>query len=136
MRRPNNQPVMLSAAWEKYFEYDVLDNLIERDERDNPARRDQRQHLHYDATDRIIATQENPRGHSETFAYDAAANLLNGQQQSAGLNHQYIPQRAGSKVAHEDWNLTKATPWGHESMDKYRHTGWDLVTVIKTTGQW
>ncbi|WLI18559.1 RHS repeat-associated core domain-containing protein [Pseudomonas wuhanensis] len=55
---------------------------------------------------------------------------------SMELNHQYIPQRAGSKVAHEDWNLTKATPWGHESMDKYRHTGWDLVKVIKTTGQW
>lgn len=54
---------------------------------------------------------------------------------SMELNHQYIPQRAGSKVAHEDWNLTKATPWGHESMDKYRHTGWDLVRIVKTTGQ-
>ena len=52
------------------------------------------------------------------------------------LNHQYIPQRARSNVAHEEWNLTKATPWGHESMDKYRHTGWDLVRVVKTTGQW
>ena len=55
---------------------------------------------------------------------------------SMELNHQHIPQRSGSKSAHEDWNLTKTTPWGHESMDKYRHTGWDVVRVIKTTGQW
>ncbi|WP_443699761.1 RHS repeat-associated core domain-containing protein, partial [Pseudomonas sp.] len=55
---------------------------------------------------------------------------------SMELNHQYIPQRSGSKVAHEDWNLTKTPPWGHESMDKYRHTGWGVVRVVKTTGQW
>ncbi|WLH88181.1 DUF6531 domain-containing protein [Pseudomonas sp. FP453] len=55
---------------------------------------------------------------------------------SMELNHQHIPQRSGSKIAHEDWNLTRTTPWGHESMDKYRHTGWDVVRVIKTTGQW
>jgi len=56
---------------------------------------------------------------------------------SIELNHQYIPQRSGSTgVAHESWNLQPATPWGHESMDPFRHTGWDLVRIDKTTATW
>ncbi|MFV3383177.1 RHS repeat-associated core domain-containing protein [Pseudomonas sp. NY15354] len=52
------------------------------------------------------------------------------------LHHQYIPQRMGSGIANESWNLTKATPWGHASMDAYRNLGWELQSVTKTIAQW
>jgi hypothetical protein len=55
---------------------------------------------------------------------------------SMELHHTYLPQRSGSKVANESWNLTKATPWGHESMDPYRNTGYDLVRIVKGTNSW
>ncbi len=41
--------------------------------------------LHYDATGRIIASQDSLHGQRETFTYDAAANLLDGPAPSAGL---------------------------------------------------
>ena len=52
---------------------------------------------------------------------------------SIELHHTYLPQRCGSKKAHEAWNLTDVTPWGHASMDKYRHPGTELVKIIKGT---
>lgn len=42
------------------------------------------------------------------------------------LHHTYIPQRSKSPLAHSAWNLTKASPWAHSSMDKYRHLGKDF----------
>jgi hypothetical protein len=47
-----------------------------------------------------------------------------------------LPQRGAGQVANEPWNLTKATPWGYESMDPYRHTGYDLEKVINGTNSW
>ena len=55
---------------------------------------------------------------------------------SMELHHTHIPQRSGSGVANESWNLTKTTPWGHESMDPHRNTGYDLSKVIKGTNSW
>ncbi|MFL1416414.1 RHS repeat-associated core domain-containing protein [Pseudomonas fildesensis] len=78
-RRPTGHPRQLPAAQQKNYEYDPANNLIGRLESD------QRQLLHYDATGRIIATQDNTQGQRETFAYDAAANLLDGPQTSGGL---------------------------------------------------
>ncbi|WP_191490210.1 RHS repeat-associated core domain-containing protein [Pseudomonas sp. FEN] len=83
LRRPSSQPPALPAPAQKYFDYDPSDNLIGR--LDRQPRRDQRQLLHYDATGRIIASQDSVQGQSETFAYDAAANLLDGPSASAGL---------------------------------------------------
>jgi len=85
IRRPSGQPTQLPAAQQKHFDYDPADNLIGRLERDREKHRDQRQLLHYDATGRIIASQDSLHGQRETFAYDAAANLLDGPQASAGL---------------------------------------------------
>ena len=45
---------------------------------------------------------------------------------SMELHHTYIPQRSKSPLAHSAWNLTKASPWAHPSMDKYRHLGKDF----------
>ena len=71
-RSPTGQPRQLPPAQQKTFEYDPADNLIGRLEGG------QHQLLHYDATGRIIATQDSIQGQQETFAYDAAANLLDG----------------------------------------------------------
>ena len=82
MRRATHQPPQLPAESSKEFEYDPADNLIGRLHRNR--QRDQRTLLHYDATARIMASQDNLQGNNETFAYDAAANLLDGPQ-SGGL---------------------------------------------------
>jgi RHS repeat-associated protein len=78
-RSPAGQPWQLPPTHQKNFEYDPAGNLISRREDE------QRELLHYDATGRIIATQDNIQGQRETFAYDAAANLLDGPQTSGGL---------------------------------------------------
>ncbi|WP_122690151.1 RHS repeat-associated core domain-containing protein [Pseudomonas viridiflava] len=82
-RRLASQSPILPAPAQKHFDYDPADNLIGR--LDQQPRGDQRQLLHYDATGRIMASQDSIQGQSETFAYDAAANLLDGPPASAGL---------------------------------------------------
>ncbi|QVN21773.1 RHS repeat-associated core domain-containing protein [Burkholderia pyrrocinia] len=53
------------------------------------------------------------------------------------LHHQFIFQRSGSKkTAHESFNLVRATPWAHSSMDPYRNLGWDLLSVVKSPVNW
>jgi RHS repeat-associated protein len=73
----------MPAAVQKHFEYDPADNLIGK--LDQQPTTQHRQLLHYDATGRIIASQDSLHGQRETFAYDAAANLLDGPQPGAGL---------------------------------------------------
>jgi RHS repeat-associated protein len=82
-RRHASQSPILPAGAQKHFEFDPADNLIGR--LDQQPRGEQRQLLHYDATGRIIASQDNLQGQHETFAYDAAANLLDGPPRGAGL---------------------------------------------------
>jgi RHS repeat-associated protein len=55
---------------------------------------------------------------------------------SMELHHTSLTQRGAGEVAHESWNLTKATPWGHESMDTFRHTGSDLIKIVRGTNSW
>jgi rhs-related protein (fragment) len=52
---------------------------------------------------------------------------------SMELEHTYLKQRGKSFKAHGFWNLTEATPWGHASMDKYRHISkkYKIIKVIK-----
>lgn len=73
----------LRAGDGRHFEYDPGDNLIGRT--DQHASGHHRKLLHYDATQRIIASQDNLYGQNETFAYDAAANLLDSPIAGAGL---------------------------------------------------
>ncbi|WP_315866748.1 RHS repeat-associated core domain-containing protein [Pseudomonas sp. JV414] len=82
-RRHSSQPSLMPAAVQKHFEYDPADNLIGKLDQQPAAQH--RQLLHYDATGRIIASQDSLHGQRETFAYDAAANLLDGPQPGAGL---------------------------------------------------
>lgn len=81
LRRHAREPMQLPAPAQKRYDYDPSDNLVGRfDQAPGERRQD---HLHYDATGRIIALQEGPR--LETYAYDAAANLLDGPASGAGL---------------------------------------------------
>ncbi|WP_460132789.1 RHS repeat-associated core domain-containing protein [Pseudomonas sp. S1_E04] len=82
-RRLASQPSLMPAAAQKQFEYDPADNLVGKLDQQPAAQH--RQLLHYDATGRIIASQDSLHGQRETFAYDAAANLLDGPQAGAGL---------------------------------------------------
>ncbi|WP_268797171.1 RHS repeat-associated core domain-containing protein [Pseudomonas huanghezhanensis] len=70
------------AEGSREYEYDLADNLIGR--LDKNSQNERRTLLHYDGTARIMASQENPGGQHEMFAYDAAANLLEGSPSSAG----------------------------------------------------
>lgn len=82
IRRHDSQPALLSPDMQRQFEYDPADNLIGKlDQR--PSARHQ-QLFHYDATDRLIASQDSLYGARETFAYDAAANLLDSVHPSQG----------------------------------------------------
>jgi len=81
-RRTASQPPQLPAESAKDYEYDLADNLISRLYRSRQS--DQRTLLHYDATSRIIASQESAQTRDETFVYDAAANLLEGSSFSGG----------------------------------------------------
>ncbi|WLI29421.1 DUF6531 domain-containing protein [Pseudomonas rhodesiae] len=74
---------VLPAAVQKQFEYDPSDNLIGKLEQTPSGQR--RHLLHYDATDRVVASQDNLVGQRETYTYDAAANLLDAAQPGAGL---------------------------------------------------
>ncbi|MNJ34083.1 putative deoxyribonuclease RhsC [compost metagenome] len=83
LRRPNHQPPQLPAAVQQRFDFDPADNLISRFNQ-QPGSQHQ-QLLHYDASGRIMASQDAGQGQSEAFAYDAAANLLDGPQAGIGL---------------------------------------------------
>ena len=74
---------VLPGAVQKQFEYDPADNLVGKLEQQPGGQH--RQLLHYDATDRVIASQDNFAARHETYSYDAAANLLDGPQPGAGL---------------------------------------------------
>ncbi|MBC8217421.1 MAG: RHS repeat-associated core domain-containing protein [Planctomycetes bacterium] len=52
---------------------------------------------------------------------------------SVEFHHLRFPQRSGSGLANELWNIVPATPWAHEAMDSYRHTGYDLIRILAGT---
>ncbi|WP_275558591.1 RHS repeat-associated core domain-containing protein, partial [Pseudomonas sp. 2(2015)] len=83
LRRPSQQPPQLPAAVQQRFDFDPADNLTSRFNQ-QPGGQHQ-QLLHYDASGRIMASQDAGQGQSEAFAYDAAANLLDGPQAGIGL---------------------------------------------------
>ncbi|MFK9002726.1 RHS repeat-associated core domain-containing protein [Pseudomonas pergaminensis] len=88
LSRRNNQSSLLPPADQKIFEYDPSDNLVGK--LDQRPEGQHRQLLHYDATRRIIACQGSAQGQSEVFAYDAAANLLEGPQQGGLVVHNQL----------------------------------------------
>ncbi|RAU49792.1 DUF6531 domain-containing protein, partial [Pseudomonas sp. RIT412] len=69
------------ALYDKAYDYDDADNLICRSTGKQSRR--SRTHLHYDATARLIASDDDILNTPEVFAYDAAANLIDGRQQYA-----------------------------------------------------
>lgn len=82
LRRPQALPAQLPAPVQQRFEFDPVDQLIGRFNQQPGAQH--RQLLHYDASGRIMASQDSGQGLSEAFSYDAAANLLDPAQAGAG----------------------------------------------------
>ena len=77
-RRSIDQPWQLPPLVETDYTYDPSDNLIGR--RRISRQYDRQELLGYDSTGRILVSHS--IGRSETYAYDAAANLLDAPQQS------------------------------------------------------
>ncbi len=75
-RRQQGQSTLLPPVAQSLFGYDASDQRVERF--DSQPEASHRQLLHYDATGRILASQDNLQGQRESFAYDPAANLLDG----------------------------------------------------------
>ncbi|WP_258166634.1 RHS repeat-associated core domain-containing protein [Pseudomonas poae] len=82
-RRGIDQPWQLPPLVETNYSYDPSDNLIGRRRVDR--QHDRQEQLGYDSTERIIVSHQ--AGQTETFAYDAAANLLDGPQQGGLVRH-------------------------------------------------
>ena len=78
-RRIIDQPWQLPPLVETEYCYDPSDNLIGR------RRTDRQELLGYDSTGRILVNHQ--AGRSETYAYDAAANLLDGPTQGGLVRH-------------------------------------------------
>jgi hypothetical protein len=55
---------------------------------------------------------------------------------SMELHHRDIPQRVGGKDVHQSSNLDALTPWEHEAVDPFRHTGYDVSKIIKGLDIW
>lgn len=49
---------------------------------------------------------------------------------SLELHHKNIPQRVGGTGVHSPSNLDILTPWQHETVDPFRHVGWDLDQIL------
>jgi len=114
-RRLTSQSPILPAPAQKRFEFDPADNLIGR--LDQQPRGDHRQLLHYDATGRIIASQDNVQGQNETFAYDAAANLLDGSDVLQQIRYYHndlngLPQQLTEPDGHTVWQA-RYRVWGN-----------------------
>lgn len=52
------------------------------------------------------------------------------------LHHRDIPQRLGGDGVHSSGNLDALTPWEHELVDPFRHTGYNLSKIIKGLDVW
>ena len=88
LRRPINQPSALPAPAQQHFDYDPADHLVGR--LDQQPGGPHRQLMHHDASGRIVASQDSVQGQNETFAYDAAANLLDGPQGGRVLHNKLL----------------------------------------------
>ena len=75
-RQHVSRPRPLPADSSKNYEYDLIDNLTGRV--DHQHHEHHRTLLAYDASGRILSTQDSQSGLLEQFAYDPAANLMDG----------------------------------------------------------
>ena len=55
---------------------------------------------------------------------------------SLELHHTTIPQRVGGADVHDPSNLSIVTPWQHEDVDPYRHTGSTPLSTVQGVDSW
>ncbi len=134
---------LLAPTMQIAFDYDPADNLIGKLEQ-LPTHQ-HRQLLHYDATARIIANQDNLQGQTETFAYDAAANLLDPPQAASGLVvHNKLLTYQDKRYRYDAFGRLaekRSAKWGTQlftydadhRLIEVRHQKAERTTVIKMT---
>ena len=77
------QPWQFPAPVQTDYSYDTVDNLIGR--RRITSHQNNLHQLGYDGTGRVVVSHQSD--HSETYVYDAAANLLDGSQKGGLIRH-------------------------------------------------
>ncbi|RZI32750.1 RHS repeat-associated core domain-containing protein [Pseudomonas orientalis] len=119
-RRKSSPGAMGATSLQKQFEYDAADNLITKLDR-HPSNQ-ARQLLHYDATARIIASQDSGMGQNETFSYDAAANLLDGPPAGSGrIVHNRLLTYQDKRYRYDGFGRMVEKRSGHRGVQHMRY---------------
>lgn len=134
LRWAEGQPPQLPPMAGKWFEYDAADNLTKRMEQDGSAQRVLSHALHYDANGRLVASQVQGIGLDETFGYDAAANLLDGANGSAGLvRHNRILTYQDKRYRYDAFGRLCEKRSGSRLVQQFRYD--DEHRLIEVTSQ-
>ncbi|MCF7543293.1 RHS repeat-associated core domain-containing protein [Pseudomonas petrae] len=133
LTRRANQPSQLPAPAQQHFDYDPSNNLVGRLDRQTNVTQNQR--VHYDATGRIVASQESVHGQHETFAYDAAANLLDGPRVTGLIVHNRLLTYQDKRYRYDAWGRLIEKRVGKFQVQRF---GYDaehrLITVCTQRG--
>lgn len=119
-RKYTEHPSQLLSAEHSNVEYDLANNLVAKV--DQHVKGQRHQLLHYDATGRIIASQDDTQGQAEIFAYDAAANLLDGSQQGAGLVvHNKLITYQDKRFRYDGWGRVIEKRSGQRGIQRFSY---------------
>ncbi|MBD8191058.1 RHS domain-containing protein [Pseudomonas fluorescens] len=122
------------GAIQKHFEYDPADNLVGK--LDQHLSGQHRQLFHYDSTGRIIASQDSTDGQQETFAYDAAANLLDGPDAGTGfVVHNQVITYQDKRYRYDGWGRMIEKRSGRHGVQRFRYDAENrLIEVLNERG--
>jgi len=135
--RHAQQPPQLVPELEKLYEYDAADNLIAR------VRRTKKQGSHwgpdqhtarlkYDATGRILEeTRDNAS--RETYAYDAAANLLNSEHTGGGgfIRNNRIEVYEDKRYQYDNFGRLKEKRIGAHTVQSFSYDGEQRLKEVR-----
>jgi RHS repeat-associated protein len=122
--RRKSQPRQQPAELEKRYEYDRADNLVRRlrigSQTANPWQRNTRAtELSYDAAGRIVGSNDADR--RETFAWDAAANLLDAGQSRGTVRNNRIVSHGDRHYRYDSFGRMSEKRIGDRSTQHYRY---------------
>ncbi|WP_025130784.1 RHS repeat-associated core domain-containing protein [Pseudomonas sp. PH1b] len=133
VRRPAQTLAALPPSAQRHFEFDPGDQLIGRTDRHANG---QDQHLlGYDASGRIIASQGHLHGHNETFAYDAAANLLDGPQAGAGrVRHNLLLTYQDKRYRYDAFGRLSEKRSGKRGVQRFSYDAEHRLVEVQNQG--
>ncbi|UTL90869.1 RHS repeat-associated core domain-containing protein [Pseudomonas fluorescens] len=130
LRRRKDENALLPAAWQQRFDFDDRDNLISY-LRQQPHVLQQRV-LHYDATDRLLASQGWLPGQDECFDYDAAGNRT--PRFSEVVQHDQLHQLEDRQYRYDGFGRLaekRSAQYGEQRMTYDRHHRLVQVRTLK-----